>query len=141
MTKAWLKRSLLMGSLLAFGIIPAAAQDDPTDASADPHAPKFRAHLGGYQEVPSVSTSGRGRFTAVASEDGIAFWLRYRGLQGEQTPAVSLHLAQPGVRGELIAVLCGGGVRPDCLNHHRQAVCATTIALVPHRLLMYSPKF
>ena len=115
MTKAWLKRSLVMGSLLALGVIPAAAQDDPSaNSRTDPQAPKLRAHLGGFQEVPAVSTPGRGRFTARATEGGIAFVLRYTGLQGERTPVVSLHLAQGGVRGGLITVLCGGDVRPEC---------------------------
>lgn len=115
MTKAWLTRSLVMGSLLAFGVLPAAGQDDTSaDPSSHPHASMFRAHLGGYQEVPAVSTPGRGRFTAKATDGGIAFVLRYTGLQGERTPVVSLHFGQHGVRGGLITVLCGGDVRPQC---------------------------
>jgi len=115
MTKAWLTRSLVVGSLLAWGVLPAAGQNDTSaDSSAHPHAARFRARLGGYQEVPAVSTPGRGHLKAKVTDSGIAFVLQYKGLQGERTPAVSLHFGQRGVRGGLVTVLCGGDVRPEC---------------------------
>jgi len=115
MKNAWMKRWLVMTALAASAVVPVGAQDDAgSDPEAAAGAPSFHAHLGGFQEVPAVSTNGRGRFAAVVGEGGIAFVLEYRGLQGEWTPAVSLELAQAGVRGGLITLLCGGDGRPAC---------------------------
>ena len=36
-------------------------------------AEQIRALLTGYEESPSVSTTGRGEFSAVISDDGLAF--------------------------------------------------------------------
>jgi hypothetical protein len=77
----------------------------------------FEARLSGFQEVPSVSTAGTGRFTATVQGSGadtrIEYQLDYRGLTGAAT-AAHIHFAQRGVAGAVSAFLCGGGDKPAC---------------------------
>jgi hypothetical protein len=99
----------LRGTLAAILAIAA-----PVVASA--HGP-FDARLSGFQEVPSISTTGSGRFTArivgAGAESTIEYELTYTGLT---TPASAahIHLGQRGVNGAVSAFLCGGGGKPDC---------------------------
>ena len=67
----------------------------------------LRAVLNGYQEVPSVSTRARGRFTMRLSGNAMTFRLVYAGLEAPAT-AAHIHLGQIGVAGGVIAFLCGG---------------------------------
>ena len=73
-----------------------------------------RAHLDGYQETPSVSTTGRGRFEArLANAHQLDFRLQYQRL--EATPTVAhIHCAERHVAGAPIVFLCGGGGKPAC---------------------------
>jgi len=78
-------------------------------------AQSFQADLGGVQEVPSISTSGSGRFDAdVVPEDGsIAYELRYSGLESAVTQA-HIHFSQAATNGEIIVFLCTNlGNGPD----------------------------
>lgn len=109
-----MSRLLVLGVMLAVGVGAVGAEEEDATSTAGFKGLRFKARLGGFQEVPAVSTSGHGAFAAKVTQDGIAFELRYAGLQGELTPAVSLHFGQKGVRGGLVTVLCGGGVRPEC---------------------------
>ena len=74
------------------------------------------AHLSGYEEVPSVSTTGRGSFHAEIDrhDQRIHYRLRYSRLEGTTTEAAHIHLGQPAVNGGVIAFLCGGGDKPAC---------------------------
>ena len=74
-----------------------------------------KAVLSGYSEVPAVSSTGAGQFTARLSNDGSAidYELSYAGLEG--TVAVAhIHIGQKDVAGGVIAFLCGGGGKPAC---------------------------
>jgi hypothetical protein len=86
----------------------------PTGALAQA---SFEAELNGYEEVPSVSTQGTGRFTAQVQGSGqdtrIEFELTYSGLTGAAT-AAHIHFAQRNVAGAVSAFLCGGGDKPAC---------------------------
>ena len=77
----------------------------------------FAARLSGYQEVPAVSTSGRGRFHARLSrdEETLRFVLRYSRLEAPAT-AAHIHFGQRFVAGGVAAFLCGGGPtsKPPC---------------------------
>lgn len=66
-----------------------------------------KARLGGYQEVPPISTPGHGMFVAKIDKDsGAVEWeLSYAGLESGVTEA-HLHFGQPGVNGGMIAWLC-----------------------------------
>ncbi len=73
----------------------------------------FSAHLTGYQEVPAISTTGRGGFTARLKNGEIEYTLRYSGLEGTAQQA-HIHFGQPRVNGGVIAWLCGDGGKPAC---------------------------
>jgi hypothetical protein len=87
------------------------AHDDKTLEGSD-----VRAHLTGYQEVPSISTTGRGRFIADIDDDNqvITYQLSYSGLEGATTTQAHIHFAQRSVNGSISAFLCGGGDKPAC---------------------------
>jgi hypothetical protein len=75
----------------------------------------MRAKLEGFNEVPAVSSTGKGTFTAKISRDrdSIEFKLTYEGLEGLST-AAHIHFGQKNVNGGVAAFLCGGGGRPAC---------------------------
>ena len=73
----------------------------------------FSARLSGYEEVPSISTNGQGRFEASVRENEIRFTLWYADLTTAPT-AAHIHFAQASVAGGVIAFLCGGGGKPAC---------------------------
>jgi hypothetical protein len=85
-------------------------------AGALAHEGAFDARLSGFQEVPAISTSGRGEFRAEVVGDGqsarIEYALSYSGLDTEVT-AAHIHFGQRGVNGAVSAFLCGGG-KPAC---------------------------
>lgn len=62
--------------------------------------------LNGYEEVPSVSTAGNGRFSARIRNDNTIDWeLSYSDLEGQVSQA-HIHLGQPGVIGGITVFLC-----------------------------------
>ncbi len=63
--------------------------------------------LTGYEEVPSVSTTGTGTFTARISNDGsqIDWELSYSNLEGAIQQS-HIHLGQKGVNGGISVFLC-----------------------------------
>lgn len=90
---------------LVLSAAPVARGDDTED---------FEGKMDGFQQVPSVSTTGRGRFEADVARDGksMKYTLRYSRLEG--TPfAAHLHFAQRHVNGRVVLDLCGGS-KPAC---------------------------
>lgn len=63
--------------------------------------------LGGYHEVPAVSTTGDGRFLAKIDDvNGIVeYELTYSGLEGQATQA-HIHFGQADVNGGIAVFLC-----------------------------------
>ena len=63
--------------------------------------------LQGYQEVPSLSTTARGKFTAVIDLEAntITWRLNYEGLEGTVTQS-HVHFGQMGVNGGISFFLC-----------------------------------
>lgn len=78
-----------------------------TAAVADHGSKQLRTSLSGYEEVPVVSTTGRGEFraTVTPSGDGFAYRLTYSGLEGNVTQA-HIHFGQPAVNGGISVFLC-----------------------------------
>jgi hypothetical protein len=73
------------------------------------------ASLSGYQEVPSISSSGAGSFRAkIDVSSGTIHWtLRYQGIEADVTQS-HIHFGQAGVNGGVSAFLCsnlGNGAR------------------------------
>src|SRR5499426_2463463 len=77
-------------------------------------AEQIGALLTGYEESPSVSTSGRGEFTATIAPDGevIEYTETYSGLQGTVTQS-HIHVGQLGVTGSVVIFLCQTAGSPD----------------------------
>ena len=96
-----MKRPIIGGLLLAVAALAL------TGAVATAGGEKtFGARLGGFQEVPAISTSGHGMFEATVEDDGLHFTLSYWGLTA---PAVQshIHLGRTATNGGVSAFLCG----------------------------------
>jgi hypothetical protein len=68
---------------------------------------RIREVLNGYKEVPVVSTTGRGVFTATINREGtqIEYELRYTGLEGAITQS-HIHFGPPNNTGGISVFLC-----------------------------------
>ena len=90
----------VVGSLLAITTVARAEQ--------------IGALLTGYEESPSVSTTGTGEFTATIAPDGdtILYTETYSGLQGTVTQS-HIHVGQLGVNGSIVIFLCQTATNPD----------------------------
>ena len=73
-----------------------------------------------YQEVPTLSTSGRGVLALHISGDQIGYALRYSGLEGGNVLQAHIHLGAPAVNGGVMVFLCtnvgGPAGTPPCPN-------------------------
>ena len=105
-------RTTVLAALVAALIVAGLAGQ----AMADRSGRQFKARLSGYNEVPSVSSTGSGQFQARLANDesAIDYTLSYQNLEGTTTSAAHIHLGQPGVNGGVSAFLCGGGGKPAC---------------------------
>lgn len=74
---------------------------------------KFKAQLHGYNEPPSVSSTGSGEFKAQADRHGVSFEyeLSFKDLEGDVTQA-HIHVGQVGVNGGITIWLCGTTALP-----------------------------
>ncbi len=110
MKKLWTKKSLLISSMI-FSLLVFTV----TWVSAD-GGRGVRARLIGYEEVPAVSTTGRGNLSARIDDAAqtITYRLSYSNLEGTTTSAAHIHLGQRSVNGGVSAFLCGGGDKPPC---------------------------
>ena len=77
-------------------------------------AQQIGALLTGYDEVPSVSTTASGEFTATVSPDGssIAYTETYSGLQAPVTQS-HIHVGQTAVNGSIVIFLCQTAAHMD----------------------------
>jgi hypothetical protein len=82
-------------------------------AGSGSHSIKAHEGLGGYQEVPALSTTGNGTFEANVSNDGSSFdWtLSFSDLEGNVTQA-HIHFGQRSVSGGISIWLCGTAASP-----------------------------
>jgi hypothetical protein len=90
----------VIGSLLATATVAKADQ--------------ISALLTGYEESPSVSTTGSGTFTATIAPNGkvIQYTETYSGLQAAVTQS-HIHVGQLGVNGSVVIFLCQTATNPD----------------------------
>jgi hypothetical protein len=74
-----------------------------------------KGKLTGYEEVPSISTAGKGTFKAQINRDTnvITFELSYSDISGAAS-AAHIHFGQRDVNGGVSAFLCGGSTKPAC---------------------------
>jgi hypothetical protein len=66
----------------------------------------FFAELSGYEEVPALSTTGRGWFAASIRGNTIAYKLHYETLEGGEVHQGHIHFGQKAVNGGVSAFLC-----------------------------------
>lgn len=92
--------------MLAVGAAGAGATRDQRAAD------RFRAALTGYEEVPAVSTQAAGSFRARVTDDGIAWTLRYSGIEGGPVLQAHVHFGQRAVNGGVSAFLCSNLPNP-----------------------------
>jgi CHRD domain len=86
----------------------------------------FKARLSGFQETPSLNSTGHGRLTLRLTDTGGEFKLTYADLSGP--PAVAhIHVGQKGVAGGVSVFFCGG-VKPACPNSTSGTVTGTFTA-------------
>jgi hypothetical protein len=105
-----MKKVVLTSSMLAVALLTVLVA---SSAFAHGDNGSGKAKLNGWEEVPSISTTGKGSFRARVQSDGIHYVLRYEGIE---TPAqvAHIHFADKDVNGGVIAFLCGGGDKPPC---------------------------
>jgi hypothetical protein len=110
------RKQLMYAGLVAVGVVALAAVPYARDDDDARGARHVRAHLDGYHENPTLSTTGRGRFVARINDDArtIEYRLVYSGLEGGPAAAAHIHLGMPWVNGGVSAFLCGGGDKPPC---------------------------
>ncbi len=73
-----------------------------------PDTKDFKATLNGFQETPSVSSTGFGDFRAKLVDDTtIHFVFRYAGLEGGTSLFAHVHFGERGVAGGVSYFLCG----------------------------------
>jgi hypothetical protein len=79
-------------------------------------AARVRAVLNGYQENPSISTTGHGLFTARIDDRAqiMEYELSYSGLEGGMATAAHIHFGARAHIGGVSAFLCGGDGTPPC---------------------------
>lgn len=116
-----MKKYAVYAALVAVGALSAAAGSSliaQDDSRGSGHA---RARLEGFQEVPAVSTTGHGRFSAHIDDDAqtIEWHLSYADLEGHLVTngvvtASHIHVGQRGVNGGVSAFFCGGGGKAAC---------------------------
>jgi hypothetical protein len=90
----------MVGSVLGFAaVVPELAIGQLTQS--------FRADLRGFNEVPSISTAGTGRFdaTLIPESGSIEYTLRYSGLESAVILA-HIHFSQAATNGEIVVFLC-----------------------------------
>lgn len=93
--------------LISFVTLTAAADDDDDEGRNS-----LTARLSGFQEPPSVSSTGTGRIRVKILNDTMASYeLGFANLEGDVTQA-HIHFAQPGVNGGIMVWLCGTDALP-----------------------------
>jgi hypothetical protein len=88
----------------------------PLHRGHPPNTKSFHARLNGYQETPSLSSTGVGDFRAKLVEpEKLHFVFTYSGLEGGSSatlPFAHVHFGQRSVAGGVSFFLCGGSTKP-----------------------------
>ena len=105
---------ILVGSIVAF-LLGTVGSTATADSNQGENAKKFRAELKGFEEIPTLSTPGTGRFEARLSHDGLSvdYELQYQDTESNVRQA-HIHLGAPAFNGGIMVFLCtnlGNGPR------------------------------
>ena len=107
MTKHWIKTGIA-GLVVALGVSTTAW------GHSDKGPRRAGARLDGFQENPSVTTTGRGRLVLHLDHETetIEYELSYSGLEGNVLVG-HIHTSRSRVNGPISVFLCGGA-KPPC---------------------------
>jgi hypothetical protein len=96
-----------MLAALAVGIAALAVAAYALAGGSGPGFNHLSATLGGYQEVPSISSTGTASFTADVAQDGqsVGWQVSYANLEGSITQS-HIHFGQRSVNGGISVFLC-----------------------------------
>lgn len=97
-------KQFVLGGLFAFSAAVFAGQP-PNITNLG-----LNAQLDGKQQVPAVVTDGKGTFFANTTSTSITYRLTTSNLSSNVVEA-HIHLAQPGVNGGLMVILCAPNVQ------------------------------
>lgn len=109
MTTKFIVSAVVLGVCVIGGVSTVVSGDDRGSN-------RFQLRLVGFQENPSVSTTGRGRLHVEIDDEAeqITYRLRYSDLEGGTVLAAHIHLGALHTNGGVVAFLCGGGGKPAC---------------------------
>jgi hypothetical protein len=98
--------AILVGVIVAF-LLGTVGSTATADSNRGENAKKFRAELKGFEEIPTLSTPGTGRFEARLSHDGLSvdYELEYQDTETDVTQA-HIHLGAPAFNGGIMVFLC-----------------------------------
>lgn len=86
-----------------------------------------RAELIGFQEVPSINTTGHASLKLDLSDTKLTFQLDYADLSGPPG-AAHIHVGERGVNGGVSVFFCGGGGKPPCPATTSGSISGTIVA-------------
>ena len=98
--------AILVAIVVAF-LLGTVGSTATADSNRGDNAKKFRAELKGFEEIPTLSTPGTGRFEARLSHDGqsVDYELQYQDLESNVRQA-HIHLGAPAFNGGIMVFLC-----------------------------------
>jgi hypothetical protein len=98
--------AILVGITVAF-LLGTVGSTATADSNRGENAKKFRAELKGFEEIPTLSTPGTGRFEARLSHDGLSvdYELEYQDTEADVLQA-HIHLGAPAFNGGIMVFLC-----------------------------------
>jgi hypothetical protein len=107
-------RLLILGALVvAFPLVSYVSVDAFGGNKEPPQSRDFKAHLNGYQETPSVSSTGWGEFQAkLVNDTTIHYVFTYGGLEGGTSLFAHVHFGERAMAGGVSFFLCGGSTKP-----------------------------
>lgn len=103
-----MRKIALLAALGALGVLSVGAVAIAGDGDG---SGKNGARLNGYQEPPSISTTGFGSFhlNINRGDDSVDYTLSYRGMQSDVTQA-HIHFAQRSINGGIAVWLCRNSI-------------------------------
>jgi hypothetical protein len=108
------KKYFVYAALVAIGALAVATGASLVASNQGSGANHVRGALNGFQENPSIVTTGTGRVELRIDDDQqiISFELSYSGLEGGAVSQAHIHVSSRGVNGGVSAFFCGGGTKP-----------------------------
>ena len=114
--RRWL--ALLAVAMLAGLAAVTYAVAGPDGPRNPPNTKEFKAELNGFNETPSISSTGWGDFRAKLVDDTTLHYVfTYHDLEGGNSLFAHVHFGARYLAGAVSFFLCGGSTKPDpCPN-------------------------